>query len=243
MILSIRDLYVNVEGKRVLENINLDVDKGEIIAVMGPNGSGKSSLAKTITGHPKYKIERGDIIFDNIKINDKAPDERAKMGIFMQFQDPPHIEGINLTTFMKNVVESRGSTTDIMTLINSMKEISSKLGLPRDATSRAVNFGLSGGEKKKSEILQLALVKPKLAILDEPDSGLDVDSLKIVAEYLDQIHKETNMSMIIITHYSRIFKYIKPDSVHVLLNGKFVMEGDSTIIEKIEREGYSSIKV
>lgn len=235
--LEIKDLNVKADGKMVLSGINLLVNKGEIHAIMGPNGSGKTSLSLTIMGHPKYKIESGLIIFESKIINEMKPNERAKMGIFLAFQYPQEIPGVPLGKFLWSIA---GSEKKFAEFSKELKEKIKKLKIPDEFTKRELNKGFSGGEKKRTEILQSLILNPKLYILDEIDSGLDIDSLKIVSQAIIE-NMSDQKAIIIITHYPRILNYIKPNFVHIIFQGKIVMSGDFSLAKDIESKGYEKI--
>ncbi|MCS7213644.1 MAG: Fe-S cluster assembly ATPase SufC [Candidatus Calescibacterium sp.] len=237
VMLEIRNLHVSADGKKVLFGIDLRVKKGEIHAVMGPNGSGKTSLSFAIMGHPKYKIEDGEIVFESKVINELKADERAKLGIFLAFQNPYEIPGVPLGKFLWSIA---GSERKFAEFTKELKDKMKKLKIPDEFTKRELNKGFSGGEKKRTEILQSLILNPKLYILDEIDSGLDVDSLKVVSEsIMDSMNAEK--AIIIITHYPRILNYIKPNFVHVLFQGKIIMSGDFSLAKEIEDKGYEKI--
>lgn len=235
--LEIKDLNVKADSKMVLSGINLLVNKGEIHAIMGPNGSGKTSLSLTIMGHPKYKIESGLIIFESKIINELKPNERAKMGIFLAFQYPQEIPGVPLGKFLWSIA---GSEKKFAEFSKELKEKIKKLKIPDEFTKRELNKGFSGGEKKRTEILQSLILNPKLYILDEIDSGLDIDSLKIVSQAIIE-NMSDQKAIIIITHYPRILNYIKPNFVHIIFQGKIVMSGDFSLAKDIESKGYEKI--
>lgn len=241
MILEIKDLYAETEGKEVLKGLNLKIKDGELHVLMGPNGSGKTTLAKAIMGHPGVKITKGDILVDGKSINELLANDRAKLGIFLQFQNPIEIEGLGVLGFL-NTARGATSTEKILykDFIGEIKKNAEKLKLKEDLVGRSLNFGFSGGEKKKMEILQMAMLKPKLAILDEPDSGLDIDAVKIVAQNIDEIRKKNNTGVLLITHYSRILNYMEPQFIHVIKDGKITKEGGKELLAEIEREGYTA---
>ncbi|MEM0201396.1 MAG: Fe-S cluster assembly ATPase SufC [Candidatus Micrarchaeaceae archaeon] len=240
MKLEIKNLHVEIEGKEVVKGVNLTINEGEMHVIMGPNGSGKTTLAKTIMGHPQLKITKGEILLDGININELKPNERAKLGIFLQFQNPIEIEGLGLLNFLNT---ARGAITEkplqFKEFMSEIKNTSKDLALKEELIGRSLNFGFSGGEKKKTEILQMHLLKPKLAILDEPDSGLDIDALKVVAKNVDQMQKERKMSLLVITHYSRILNYMEPQFIHVMRDGNIIKEGGKELINEIEEKGYN----
>jgi Fe-S cluster assembly ATP-binding protein len=246
MLLEIKDLHVEINGKEIIHGLNLEVNKGEVHAIMGPNGTGKSTLAMAISGKEGYDVTRGQILFHGKAINDMPPEERARMGLFLGFQYPVEIPGVSLTNFMRTalneIMEYRGipalSASDFLKKMEEKKrlvEIQSKL------TNRSVNEGFSGGEKKKNEIFQMAMLEPTLAVLDETDSGLDIDALKIVANGVNALRKPDNAT-IVITHYQRLLDYIVPDFVHVLFNGKIVKSGGKELAMELEEKGYDWIK-
>ncbi|MCP3660047.1 MAG: Fe-S cluster assembly ATPase SufC [Bacteroidetes bacterium] len=234
----------NLSEYKVLKGINLKINPGEIHIIMGPNGSGKSSLASLLAGHPKYICTGGKISFENENLLEMEPEERAQKGIFLAFQYPIEIPGINNSYFIKTALNNKNeileknkiSPKDFLTLIEENRK---SINLDKKLLKRHVNCGFSGGEKKRNEILQMAMLKPKLAILDEIDSGLDVDALKDIGENIQRLQTKEN-STILITHYARILKYINPDKVHILVDGKIIKSGDTTLAQQIEKEGYLS---
>ncbi len=235
--LEVENLSVSVDGKLVLKGIYLVARGGEIHAVMGPNGSGKTSLAFTIMGHPKYKIESGRIVFDGEEINNLKTHERAKRGIFLAFQYPQEIPGVPLGKFLWTVA---GGEKNFSVFSRDFKEKLSLLKIPEDFAKREINKGFSGGEKKRTEILQMLMLNPKLVILDEIDSGLDVDSLKIVASAVINFMTKEKI-IVIITHYPRILNYVKPNFVHILFDGKIVLSGDESLARDLEEKGYEKL--
>lgn len=239
MLLEIKNLHADAEQRNVLKGVNLKVGKNELHVLMGPNGSGKTTLAKSIMGHPNVNITEGSILFNGEKINDMPVNERAKLGIFLQFQNPVEIEGLGIVNFLNS---ARGSLSkekiSYKEFMGEIKKNGESLRLREDLIGRSLNYGFSGGEKKKMEILQMAMLGPKLAILDEPDSGLDIDAVKIVAENINKIREKTGMSILLITHYSRILSYMDPQFIHVMADGKIVREGGKELITEIEKEGY-----
>lgn len=238
--LKLENLKFNIANKQILDNFNLEIKDGEIHAIMGPNGIGKSTLTKIIMAHPDYKLESGKIYFDDNLINDKEVDEIAKMGIFVSFQNPIEIDGVTNNDFLKLALENKlDKKVNLYDFINLMEKNRKDLEIPKEFINRYVNEKASGGEKKKSEILQLKILEPKLIILDEIDSGLDIDSLKIVTENINEYlktHKDT--SVLIITHYPRILEYIKPNYVHIFNKGKIVKSSDYSLAWEIEKKGY-----
>lgn len=240
--LDIKNLVVSIkdENKDIIKDFNLKIKNGEIHAIMGPNGTGKSSLAKTIMGHYKFEIKDGSVFFDNQIINDLSVDERARLGIFLAMQDPTVIEGVTNNEFLKTAEEEiTGKHINYYDFIKNVNNAISDLDFSKDMVHRHLNEGFSGGEKKKNEILQLKILKPKFIIFDEIDSGLDIDSLKVVCQNINEYKKENpNISILIITHYPRILELIKPDFVHIMSNGKIVATGDINLAYKTEIEGY-----
>ena len=244
--LKIKNLHASVDGKEILKGINLDIKAGEIHAIMGPNGSGKSTLASVISGKEEYEMTEGEIILHDEEISDMEADERAHKGVFLSFQYPVEIPGVSVTNFMKTAInESRKArgledmpAKDMLKLIREKSEL---LEIDRKFLSRSLNEGFSGGEKKRNEIFQMAMLEPKLAILDETDSGLDIDALKIVANGVNKLRSKDN-AVIVITHYQRLLDYIVPDYVHVLLNGKIVKSGTKELAYELEEKGYDWIK-
>ena len=240
--LTIKNLKVSVENKLILKDLNLKINPGEIHAIMGPNGSGKSTLASVIAGNEDYKIEDGSISFYGKKINKFSPDERAIMGIFLAFQYPVEIPGVSTTNFIKTALNrirefNNKKPLDAVSFLKIMKEKMDLVKINQDLLSRSINEGFSGGEKKRNEIFQMAMLEPKLSILDETDSGLDIDALKIVSNGVNKLRKKDN-STIVVTHYQRLLNYIIPDFVHVLIDGKIVKSGNKKLAHKLEAKGY-----
>lgn len=244
MALKVVNLTVNVDGKRVLSNINLEAEPGKLLVIMGPNGSGKTSLALTIMGHPSYKIVEGKILLDGEDITNLPPNKRAEKGLFLIFQNPVEISGVNIISLLRAVLRKRLGIPNIRQKIDDLeKKVEAEaeiLGMKKELLHRDLNVGFSGGERKRGELLQAKILRPRYIIMDEPDSGLDVDGVRTVADIIKEF-LTTNTSVILITHYPRILEYIKPDKVIVLYNGKIVAEGREEIIEKINREGYNWI--
>ena len=241
--LEIRDLHVATEGHEILRGVDLEVSRGEIHALMGPNGSGKSTLASTLLGHPAYEITRGSISFKGEDITDAEAHERAKAGLFLAFQYPVAIPGVSVANFLRMAINAkREEPIGVKEFRTQLAHAVDLLDVDRSFTSRHLNDGFSGGEKKRAEILQMALLVPDVAILDETDSGLDIDALRTVAEGVQRLHDEQGLGVLIITHYQRILHYVKPDFVHILLDGRIVLEGGVELVERLEREGYDQIR-
>ncbi len=244
--LEIRDLHVSVEGNEILKGVDLTINQGEVHALMGPNGSGKSTLAFTLLGHTKYKVTKGDILIDGQSILGFTPDKRAKSGLFLAFQYPITVPGVTMFSFLRAAYNSvhtdeKNQAPTLFEFREAMNEKMKLLGVDESFMNRYLNEGFSGGEKKRAEILQLALMKPKFAILDETDSGLDIDALRVVAEGVSKL-AGSDLGVLIITHYQRILKYIKPNFVHVLYEGKITASGGEELSLKLEEKGYSWLK-
>jgi Fe-S cluster assembly ATP-binding protein len=244
--LEIKDLRVSVENREILRGISLGINKGEVHAVMGPNGSGKSTLSNTLMGHPGYKVEGGEVVFKGRNIVELTPDERSRLGLFLALQYPIVVPGITMNNFLRTALNAhRGYDGKDKSKAVSPKEFRSlvepyldTLKIEKAFLSRYINEGFSGGEKKRVEILQMAVLKPEIAILDETDSGLDIDSIKYVSEAINQM-RGPELGVLIITHYTRILEFIKPDFVHVLVNGNFVLSGGPEVADQLEAHGYS----
>jgi Fe-S cluster assembly ATP-binding protein len=241
--LDIKNLQVKAEDKQILKGIDLHVNAGEIHAIMGPNGSGKSTLARVLAGHPEYVVTGGEVLYNGHDLLDMDPDERAREGVFMAFQYPVEIAGVTNAYFLKAALNAqrkhRGQTElDAMEFLQLSKAKAKLLNIDQGMLNRAVNEGFSGGEKKRNEIFQMAVLDPKLAILDETDSGLDIDALKIVAAGVNAM-RDPKRSMIVVTHYQRLLEYIVPDRVHVLADGKIVRSGDKSLALELEKKGYA----
>ena len=238
--LEIRNLHAGIDGKEILKGISLKVNKGEIHAIMGPNGSGKSTLAYSIAGHPKYNITSGSVSIDGADVLDMSVDERAKAGLFLAMQYPVEVPGVSVSNFLRTAATSiRGEAPKLRTWVGEVKAAMESLAIDPAFAERNVNEGFSGGEKKRHEILQMELLKPKFAVLDETDSGLDVDALRVVSEGVNRIKNETGMGVLLITHYTRILRHIKPDFVHVFAAGRVVEEGGAELAERLEAQGYA----
>ncbi|WP_425448085.1 Fe-S cluster assembly ATPase SufC [Dethiothermospora halolimnae] len=241
-LLKIKNLHTKIEDKEILKGLDLEVNKGEIHVIMGPNGAGKSTLAYTLMGHPKYKTVDGEIEFDGENINELKADERGQKGIFLSFQYPEEIPGVTVEDFLRTAKSSvTGKRQMVMKFKKVLKEKMDLLDIKEEYASRYLNQGFSGGEKKKNEMLQMAVLEPKLAILDETDSGLDVDAIKTVAKGVKELKNDEN-SIIVITHYNKILEYLKPDYVHILLDGKIVESGDINLANEIDDKGYETVK-
>ncbi|MCL4303039.1 MAG: Fe-S cluster assembly ATPase SufC [Anaerolineae bacterium] len=249
MSLVIKDLRVSIDEKPILKGLNLEVGLGEVHAIMGPNGSGKSTLAYALAGHPKYEVEDGEVWMDDVNLLELTPDERAKMGLFLAFQYPTAIPGISMANFLRTAVNAvkgekngDGKTkgipiTEFRKLMNEKMNL---LKIDKEFARRYLNEGFSGGEKKRAEILQMALLEPKYAILDETDSGLDIDALKVVSEGVNAL-TGPDRSFIVITHYQRILNYVKPDFVHILYDGRIIESGGPELALRLEQEGYDNL--
>ena len=237
--LEIKDLHVSIGDKEIIKGFNLTIKEGEIHAVMGPNGSGKSTLSYAIMGHPKYAITKGEILFNGQNINELAANERAKLGLFLCFQYPMEVHGVQVANFLRLASNSvQDSEEQVGEFRKRLKENMKMLNISETFSTRYLNDGFSGGEKKRGEILQMAVLKPKIAILDEADSGLDIDALKIVAEGVNNSMRSTPLGVLIITHYQRILNFIKPHFVHIVVDGKIVQSGGPELAEKLDGEGY-----
>ncbi len=240
--LEIRDLHVEVEGKPILKGIDLSVRQGEVHALMGPNGSGKSTLANVLMGRPGYGITGGQIVFKGQDITGLKPDQRAQMGLFLAFQYPTEIAGVSVVNFLRSAYNSvKGEQTSALAFRKRLKEKMNLLGVDDQMVNRYVNQGFSGGEKKKNEILQLAVLEPEIAVLDETDSGLDIDSLKAVAGGVQQLIGP-GLGVLLITHYQRILNYITPHKIHVLMDGRIVLSGGPELAHELEQKGYEGLR-
>jgi len=247
-VLEIRNLHVSVEDKPILRGVDLTVKQGEIHAMMGPNGSGKSTLANTLLGHPDYEITEGQILFNGEEITETEPDERSRMGLFLAFQYPVVIPGVTLANFLRQAINARRKVENpedkgmpIPEFRRLLKEKMDLLEMNHDFAGRYLNEGFSGGEKKRAEILQMAVLEPKIAILDETDSGLDIDALRIVSESVMRL-QGPDLGVLIITHYQRILNYVKPDFVHVMVNGRIVENGGPELALQLEEHGYDWLR-
>jgi Fe-S cluster assembly ATP-binding protein len=238
--LEIRDLHVSVEGAadEILKGVDLTIESGQTHAIMGPNGSGKSTLAYSIAGHPKYVVTRGSVLLDGEDVLSMTVDERARAGLFLAMQYPVEVPGVSVSNFLRTAATSiRGEAPKLRTWVKEVNDSMTALGIDRSFAERSLNEGFSGGEKKRHEILQLGLLKPKFAILDETDSGLDIDALRVVSDGINRV-RETGVGTLLITHYTRILRYVKPDFVHVFVAGRIVEEGGPELAEELEASGY-----
>lgn len=243
-VLEVKDLHVTVEGKKVLKGVNLKMSTGEIHAIMGPNGTGKSTLSSTIMGDPAYKITKGDILLNGKSIIDLPVDERARMGLFLAMQYPQEIPGVTNAEFVKSAINARRPKDDpipLMDFIKRLDETLETLDMSEEMADRYLNEGFSGGEKKRNEIMQMMMIRPEFAILDEIDSGLDIDALKVVSRGVNQMRGD-NFGSLIITHYQRLLNYIVPDYVHVMMDGQLVKTGGPDLAIRLEKEGYAKLR-
>jgi Fe-S cluster assembly ATP-binding protein len=239
-LLEIHDLHVEVEGKKILSGITLSIGAGELHALMGPNGSGKSTLANTLAGHPKYKITGGTILLDGKDLASMRPDERARDGLFMSFQHPPEIPGVTVESFLRMAYNTtKGSDLDVMAFHKLLKERMAALQIDERFSRRYLNDGFSGGEKKRMEMLQMLVLEPRMILLDETDSGLDVDALRIVASGIQKM-RSADRGILIITHFNRILRMVEPDKVHIITDGAIVRSGGKELAHEIESVGYAS---
>ncbi len=242
MSLEIKNLHVRTEEREILHGVDLKVAKGETHALMGPNGSGKSTLANTVMGNPIYEVTEGEILFNGEDLTEASPDERARAGLFLAFQYPATIPGVSVANFLRMAVNARrDEPMKVKDFGKYMRENVELLKIDPEFVSRYLNEGFSGGEKKRAEILQLAMLRPEIAVLDETDSGLDIDALRIVSEGVNKL-RGPEMGSLIITHYTRILNYVKPDFVHILLDGRIVREGGSELADELEEKGYDFIR-
>jgi Fe-S cluster assembly ATP-binding protein len=244
-LLEIRDLWASVEGKTILRGVDMVVRKGEVAALMGPNGSGKSTLAMVVMGHPKYTVERGDILFNGESILGLSPDQRARLGLFLAFQYPVEISGVTMANFLRRAyLAVRGEDQQKLSASEFHRLLVENFRLLQMSdtfTKRYLNEGFSGGEKKRAEIVQLATLNPKLAILDETDSGLDIDSVRIVASAIKKLNEERGTTFLVITHYARILDYLRPDTVHVMHEGRIAASGGYELAVELEKKGYADL--
>jgi Fe-S cluster assembly ATP-binding protein len=246
MLLEIKNLHAGIESREILKGLNLSVDKGEVHAIMGPNGSGKSTLAKVLTGHPSYQVTQGEVLYEGKNLLELDPDERAREGVFLAFQYPVEIPGVSNAQFLRLAYNEKmrhfgQEELDPLEFNDYLKEKAKIVEMDRSFMNRAVNQGFSGGEKKRNEILQMAVLEPKLAVLDETDSGLDIDALRIVAEGVNKL-RSPDKAIVVVTHYQRLLNYIVPDFVHVLADGKIVKDGGKELALELEAKGYDWVK-
>lgn len=247
--LEIKNLQVSIADQNILKGINLSINQGEVHALMGPNGSGKSTMAYTLAGHPSYEVDSGEVQFNGENLLEMGADERARAGLFLAFQYPAAVPGVTLGKFLRQTINSRRKAIDPedkgISIRDFRKLLSGKmdmLGIDHKFAGRYLNEGFSGGEKKRVEILQMAIAEPKIAIMDETDSGLDIDALRVVSEGAMRLHQENNMGMLVVTHYQRILDYVKPDHVHIMFNGRIVESGGPDLALKLEANGYDWIR-
>lgn len=246
-LLQIKNLHASVEGEEILKGVDLTINAGEVHSIMGPNGSGKSTLAQVLAGHEAFEVTKGEVLFHGEDLLELDPDERAGEGVFLAFQYPVEIPGIKMTQFLKAAVNSvrkyrEEDELDTMALLNLFKEKAALVELPEDLLRRPINEGFSGGEKKRAEIFQMAVLDPKLCILDETDSGLDIDAMKIVANGVNSM-RNADRAFLVITHYQRLLNYIVPDQVHVMVDGRIAKSGGKELAEELEAEGYAAFGV
>ncbi len=246
MLLEIKDLHAAIDGKTILNGLNLQIKKGEVHAIMGPNGSGKSTLAKVLAGHPSYEVTKGEVLYEGKNLLELEPDERAREGVFLAFQYPVEVPGVSNSQFLRLAYNEKMKhlgleELDPLEFNDYLTEKAKIVDMDKSFFKRSVNEGFSGGEKKRNEILQMAVLEPKLAVLDETDSGLDIDALRIVAEGVNKLRNEDN-AIILVTHYQRLLNYITPDFVHVLAGGKIVKEGGKELALELEEKGYDWVK-
>lgn len=242
MTLEIKNLYVSYENKIILKGVNLKLEKGKVHALMGPNGSGKTTLSYVLMGHPKYKVMKGDILFDGESILEMGPDERAKKGIFLSFQNPVEIQGITISNFLRQAYNSvKEQKLSLLEFRDLLEKKCKELDVDPRFLNRYLNEGFSGGEKKKAEILQMLSLNPRVAVLDETDSGLDIDALRLVAKGISDF-MNPEKTVLVITHYKRILEHIKPDSVSIMIDGKIAKQGSGELVNRLEEKGYRWIK-
>lgn len=243
VLLEIKDLHVEIDGKPILRGVNLSMDKGEIHAIMGPNGHGKSTLLAAIMGHPKYTVTQGEVLFEGQNVLEMEVNDRAKAGLFLGMQYPMEISGVTNSDFMKAAINTRREKPiEIFSFIRKLEGAVKGLDMKSDLAHRYVNEGFSGGEKKRNEILQMILLEPKLAMLDEIDSGLDVDALKIVANAINEKIQNSDMALMLVSHYERFYQLVSPSHSHIMIDGRIVYEGGKELVTKIDEEGYDWLK-
>lgn len=242
MTLNIENLHVSVEGTEILKGVSLELEPGELQAVMGPNGSGKSTLAHVLVGHPDFEVTSGTMEYNGQDLAELEPDERAKLGLFLGFQYPKEVPGVTVSNFLRTALESRGEELSVPDFMDLLREKMDKLDIDEGFAHRYLNEGFSGGEKKRMEILQMAVLEPEIAILDEVDSGLDIDALKVVANGINQL-RTADRGFLLITHYQRILDYVEPDEVHVMMDGRIVRSGGPELAEELEEKGYEDLPI
>ncbi len=243
MTLEIRNLHVRTEEREILRGVDLRVRHGELHALLGPNGSGKSTLANTIMGHPSYEVTEGQVLLDGEDITELAVHERAKLGLFLAFQYPVAVPGVSVANFLRMAINAqREEPIKVREFGAQLEHAVRLLDVDRSFTSRHLNDGFSGGEKKRAEVLQMAMLQPRIAVLDETDSGLDIDALRTVGEGVAKLHAEQGLGALVITHYQRILDYVRPEFVHVMIDGRIVLEGGAELVDRLEREGYDPIR-
>lgn len=244
-VLEVKDLHASVEGKTVLQGVSLTVKSGEVHALMGPNGSGKSTLSAVIAGHPKYVVEKGDVLMDGESILTWPPEKRAQAGLFLAFQYPAEVPGVSVANFLRtayNQLQPKERQLSVFKFAALLDEKMKELKMPSHFAERYLNDGFSGGEKKRCEILQMAILRPRIALMDETDSGLDVDALRVVSEGTNRLIRQTGLGVLVVTHYPRILQYVKPDFVHLFVNGRIVRTGGMELAEELERSGYGALE-
>lgn len=238
----IKDLHVSIDDKEILKGVSLEINDGEIHAIMGPNGNGKSTLLSTIMGHPRYSVTQGEVTYDGVNVLELEVDERSKLGLFLGMQYPQEVTGVTNADFLKSAINARRETpVGLFEFVKSMESSIEKLRMKSDLAHRFLNEGFSGGEKKRNEILQLLMLQPSIAMLDEIDSGLDIDALHIVADVLKEEQAKRHMGLIVVSHYERFFEFIRPTHTHIMMDGKIVLSSDETLVTKIDQEGYDWI--
>lgn len=243
MKLEIKDLHVSVEDTKIINGVSLTVDEGDVLAIMGPNGSGKSTLVNAVMGHPDYEITQGEVLLDGEDITDLEPDEKARKGLFLSMQYPSEVDGVTVSNFLRTALEKiKGEEMSVPDFMSMLREEMDRLDMDEEFAERYLNKDFSGGEKKRSEILQLSILKPSIAMLDETDSGLDVDGLKTIADGVNKVREEHGMGVLMVTHYQRILDYIEPDTVAVMVDGKIAETGSQELAVRVEEEGYEQFK-
>ncbi len=242
-LLEIKGLTVEIEGKKIIKGLDLNINPFEVHALMGPNGSGKSTLSYTIMGHPKYKVTGGDILYNGTSVLDMPVDERARLGIFLGFQYPMEVAGVSVENFLRTAAEAKEQKdVPVLAFHKALTKRVDAMSIPQSFLERYLNEGFSGGEKKRNEILQMAVLLPQFAVLDEIDSGLDIDALKLVSEGINKLIKDDHLTVLLITHYQRILDYIKPDFVHIMVDGKIVKSGGYELAQQLDKMGYEWVR-